>query len=557
MINDWWKWGDPKASQQIGEYPKLKAEVEERWKVSIKEDFYPTVKFQPKPITEKEENTIRDIFATIPSTDISFKEEDRLAVALGKSYYDIIRIFKDSDVVLPDVVISPNSHDEIQYVLTQAVENNIYIIPFGGGTNVVGALSLDNLSLDTTIVCTLDLRKYNELIEIDETNMLATFQAGILGPKLEGILNKQGYTLGHFPQSFEFSTLGGWLVTRSAGQESTYFGKIENLVESIKVATPVGTIKSNSFSRDASGINVLPFFVGSEGTLGVVSEVTVKIQKLPQKYHWIVALFPSFEQGTNYLKDIIQSGVKPSVARLSDAPETRFFSKLSSSKNSTTLFDTFKKNAQKLILDWKNLTEPCALLLRIPEGDYSAFSQVLLAKRKVKKYEGMLAPATIGDKWAEGRFKQPYLRDSMIQHSIYVDTMETLVRWEDVSKLHAGLTEALSKSDDFNREKGILLTHISHIYPNAASMYFMLFTPMKKDRELEQWKAIKELVTDTIHKYNGTVSHHHSVGLDHQKWYLKQTDDLALDLLRSVKKRLDPKGIMNPGKLYSSIEKHD
>ncbi len=554
MQKDWWKWGDLKEAQFIGDYPKLKSDVESLWGVNLKEDFYPPEKFDLPAVSEKLQNTIRDIFGSISSNNISFSEEDRLSVSLGKSYYDVIRIFKDPNITCPDVVIRPETHQDIQYILNQAHQNDIYIIPYGGGTNVVGALSLDGLEDSPEIKCTLDLRNYNNLIRIDEENLLATFEAGILGPKLEAELNKRGYTLGHFPQSFEFSTLGGWVVTRSAGQESTYYGKIENLVERIKVATPTGTIQSNTFSHDASGVNILPFFIGSEGTLGVVSEVTVRIQKKPKKFHWVVALFPTFEKGTAFLKELVQSGVRPSVARLSDVSETLFYSKLSKPKETGTL-GKIKNEVQEAFLKFKNLSEPSALLLRFPESAYSNYSEVLFAQRLVKKHDGFVAPSSFSSDWEKNRFKHPYLRDTMVQHSIFVDTMETLVRWQDVPRLHQGLTQALKESDAFHRERGILLTHISHIYPNAASMYFMLFAPMKKDRELEQWKEIKELVTNTIVKYNGAVSHHHSVGSDHQKWYLEQTDKTALEMLKALKKTIDPKGIMNPGKLFSGLQK--
>lgn len=551
MHRDWWKWGDPKEVKHINDFPKLKTLVEERWKMHLREDFFPPKKFELPQLTEKKKEQIKDIFATIYPKKISFSDDDRLFVSLGKSYYDVIRIFNGSGFTSPDVVISPTTHEEIQYILTQASANNVQIIPFGGGTNVVGALSLDNLAGKQEIKCTLDLRKYKRLINIDEEHLTATFEAGIFGPELEKTLNAKGYTLGHFPQSFEFSTLGGWIVTRGAGQESTYYGKIEDLVEHIKVATPIGTLESNQFTHDASGINVLPFFVGSEGTLGVVTEITIKIKKLPKNYRWIVALFPTFQQGSNYLKTLAQAGVKPSVVRLSDANETNLFSKIASSAEHPGLLTDIKKEAQKIILQWKNLSEPCVLIMRFPQGEISVSSQVIFAKELVQKYKGMLAPATVGDKWAEQRFKTPYLRDTLVEHNIYIDTMETLVHWKDVNKLHQSLTKELNKSVAFNKNKGIFLAHISHIYPNAACMYFTLITPMLKGREVEQWQELKDLVTNTIMQHNASISHHHSVGADHQKWYKKYTDNLALEVLRAVKNKLDPKGIMNPGKLYS------
>lgn len=551
MNRDWWKWGNPKEIKHINDYTKLKELLEERWKTHLHEDFFPPKNFELSQLSDKKKEQVKDIFASINPKKISFSDDDRLFVSLGKSYYDVIRIFNGNNFIVTDVVITPTTHEEIQYILSQASDNNVHIIPFGGGTNVVGALSLDQIANRPEIKCTLDLRKFKRLLNFDEEHLQATFEAGILGPELEKLLNAKGYTLGHFPQSFEYSTLGGWIVTRSAGQESTYYGKIEDLVEHIKVATPIGTLESNPFSHDASGINVLPFFVGSEGTLGVVSEVTVKIKKLPKNYRWIVALFPTFQQGANYLKEIAQIGIKPSVVRLSDANETNLFSKIASTSTETGLLNELKKEAQKLILQWKNLSEPCVLMMRFPQGDFSVSSQVILAKDIVEKYKGMIAPASVGDKWAEQRFKTPYLRDTLVEHSIYIDTMETLVRWKDVNKLHQTLSKELNKCVAFNKNKGIFLAHISHIYPNAACMYFTLITQMQKGREIEQWHDIKDLVTNTIMQHDASISHHHSVGMDHQKWYKKYTHQLSLDILKSIKNKLDPKGIMNPGKLYS------
>lgn len=549
MQADWWKWGDPKEAKHINDYPKLRTLLEERWKMHLREDFFPPKKFQLPQLSDKKKEQIKDIFASIYPKKISFNDDDRLFVSLGKSYHDLLHIFQGGGFTAPDVVITPTTHEDIQYILSQASGNNVHIIPFGGGSNVVGALTLDNQRPE--IKCTLDLRKYRRLLHIDEEHLNATFEAGIFGPELEKLLNARGYTLGHFPQSFEYSSLGGWVVTRGAGQESTYYGKMEDLVEHIKVATPAGTLESNPFTHDASGINILNFFVGSEGTLGVVTEVTVKIRKLPKNYRWVVALFPTFRDGSNYLKALAQAGVKPSVVRLSDAAETNLFSKIASSEEHPGLVNDLKKEAQKLILQWKNLTEPCVLIMRFPQGEISVSSQVIYAKDLVVKHKGMIAPATVGDKWADQRFKTPYLRDTLVEHSVFIDTMETLVPWKDINKLHQALSKELHKSAAFHKHKGIFLAHISHIYPNAACMYFTLITPMLKGRELEQWQEIKDLVTNTILQHNGSVSHHHSVGADHQKWYKKYTDPLALEVFKAVKHKLDPKGIMNPGKLYS------
>jgi alkyldihydroxyacetonephosphate synthase len=549
MIKDWWKWGDPQKLKHLDDYPKLKLWLEEKWDARLRQEFSPPARFEIAPVSEKKKEQIRDIFASITSKRISFKENDRLRYSLGKSYFDIIKICKGSGFDVPDAVISPISHDEVEYILLQASQHEVAIIPFGGGTNVVGALTLQAGLKQPYKVC-IYLGLLDKLIELDTTGMTATFQAGIMGPKMESLLNKQGYTLGHFPQSFEYSSLGGWVVTRSAGQESTHYGKIEDLVEGLKVATPIGTVHTPQFTHEAGGVNLMQLFVGSEGSLGIVTEVRVKIRKQPKAHRWVIALLPSFDAGAKVLQSLIQHDVRPSVVRMSDYTETSLFSKLSATTESEGLMDHLKKEVQKMVLKYKNLEQPNLLILRFEEVLASAATQVVKTKELVEQFGGMLLGQEIGENWAHNRFGLPYLRDTLIEHRIFIDTYETIVPWDKVITLHQALHANLRKSSAFGKDKGIFLGHISHIYPVGACLYFTVLTRMHAGNELEQWQEIKQIVTDTIMKHHGAVSHHHGVGSDHQKWYLKYSDPLSLDILRTVKQKLDPKGILNPGKLF-------
>lgn len=545
MNKDWWKWGDPEKLRHLDEYPKLKGWLEEHWNTSLREDFFPPKDFNIPAIAEKKQEQLRDIFASVSARRISFRPADRLQVALGKSYYDVIRIIDKNTVIVPDAVITPLHHEEVQYIVKQASEHGIHIVPIGGGSNVVGALTLEADNKAAFRIC-LNLRDMNKLLHLDEQHLTATFQAGIMGPRMEELLNEKGLTLGHFPQSFEYSSLGGWVVTRSAGQESTYYGKIEDMVEHITVATPVGTLHTNTFTHDAMGINLLPLFFGSEGTLGVVTEVTVKLHRQHGRRRWLSALFPTFEDGAAVLQEMIQNGLRPSVARLSDATETLLFSKISGSSDDDTILGKLKKDVQKFVLKMKDLEHPCLLILKLEEPNASIASQVVYAKDLVSRHRGMYIGSSIGEQWEHNRYGTPYLRDSMVEHRVVIDTMETLVPWQDVHRLHRALATELGKSKAFNKEKGVYLAHISHIYPQACCLYITLMTPMHPGRELDQWQEIKKLVTDTIMKCNGAVSHHHGIGLDHQDWYLRYSDPLTLEVLKTVKHKLDP-GSAQPG----------
>ena len=548
MLANWWKWGDPSQAIHLDEYHKLKIFLEDKWNQKLTPSCQPPENFTVKRLSNKKKQFLSEVFDFVAKKRISFDKDSRLKLSLGKSYYDVIRIFEDDLIEIPDAIITPKDHREVQRIIDVADELGIQLSAIGGATNVVGAMTLTK-GKKKSYRCFLDLKGMNKLIELDEDNLTATFQAGILGPELEEILNAKGYTLGHFPQSFEYSTLGGWVVTRSAGQASTLFGKIEDLVEAIKVATPIGTLNTPGFTRDAEGVNLMPLFVGSEGTLGVVTEVKVKIQRIIKKHRWIVALFHDFDLGSRFMQDLIQSGIKPSVIRLSDAEETYFFTRLASDKESSMIND-LKSQFKKALLEWKNFTTPNLLMLRLEEPAGSVTSQVVFTKNLIKKYNGWSIDPSIGEGWEEGRFTLPYLRDSLVEHGIFIDTMETAVPWDRVNDVHAAVTKVLKKSVAFNKDKGVILAHISHIYPSAACMYFILLTPQKKSNRIGQWEKIKTLVTNTIVKNGGSISHHHGIGKDHQQWYLEKTDPLSLSILQSIKEVIDPNRILNRGKLF-------
>lgn len=548
MNNTWWKWGNVEKLKHVNDFPKLIELIEKDWNVKISENNIPDFKYDFPELSDAEKSKIQNTFSFLTKAQISFKLEDRLYYGLGKSYYDVLKVYNKDKIGLPAVIISPANHDEVVKILKAASDNKYNIIPAGGSSNVVGALHIEEKEKRISIL--LNLRNMNNLLQINKEQYTATFQAGIFGPKLEELLQRKGFTLGHFPQSFEYSSLGGWVVTRSAGQNSTYYGKIEDLVESIKVATPVGSLKTPEFTHDAEGINPLPIFVGSEGTLGVVTEVTVKIRKYTNRYRWICALAPDFKAGSEILKNIIQSDIKPSVVRLSDAPETFFFTKLAHKEGDNSILKQVKDKIQSYVLEYKNLSNPCLMMLRVEEPFTTKASDIVFIKNQITSHKGMIIPDKYGYEWEKTRFDTPYLRDSMVEHGIFIDTMETYVPWNKVQDMHTNMEKVLRKSDYFGREKGFILSHISHIYPQGACMYFILITYQQKGKELEQWKNIKKLVTDTFIENGGSVSHHHSVGADHQEWYLKKADPLALKIFQNIKQTLDPNHIMNPGKLY-------
>lgn len=547
MRKDWWKWGDPTVYEHVNNYPKLKDIFRDRFGMELREDFHPPVDFDIPSLSPADEELLRRAFDGLPDTRLDFSRDTRLAKSLGKSYHDVIRIFCHHELRVPHVVVFPENHEEVLSVVLAAQEHGIELVAVGGGSNVVGGLTIEP-GRGARKIAYLDMGRMDRLLSIDEENHLAVFQAGVMGPHLEEQLKPYGLTMGHFPQSFEYSSLGGWVVTRSAGQESTYYGKIEDMVVSLKVATPVGSLTTPAFDRDAEGVNLTPLFIGSEGVFGVVTEVTVRLHRKPASNRWVLALFPTFQDGVNCMKNVIHDGIRPSVCRLSDAPETYFYSQLK--PESTGLAASLKSAVQQAYLNLKGIEEPNIMMLRFEEVSASRLSDVLHVRRLVGKHGGALIPSSLAKNWEATRFHTPYLRDTMMEHRVFIDTMETVVPWHRVMDMHRAVTANLGQCPEFHGEKGIVMGHISHIYPHGACMYFILICPMDRGSEVEQWEAIKQVMNDTFTANGGSISHHHSVGLDHREHYLRRQDQLALDVLRAVKDKLDPNRVMNPGKLF-------
>ncbi|MFH1321332.1 MAG: FAD-binding oxidoreductase [Bacteroidota bacterium] len=573
MMPTWWKWGDPEKSFHLNDFPELKQFLEEKWKKKLADDFKIPDRLSSLTVSSFTLEDFKSIFPELNPSQFSIDNEERLRYAFGKSYHDAIRIFTDDQVIAPDFVLFPESVDDVVHILKQAEKNQITVITFSGGSNVTGAVGIEApprpspkggstsaLELPPPLsreqmgrvednwTCSLNMKRMDRLIDIDPVSLTATFEAGIYGPELERILYEQGFTLGHFPQSFEFSTLGGWLATRSAGQESGLYGKIEDMVLGLKVVTPRYTIEQTDFPKHASGIDVHPLFIGSEGTLGVIVHAKMRIHRKPGKYKWVVALFKDLESGVSALQKIVQSGIHPAISRLSDTDETKMLSLFSQTK---------KKGFQKLARDWmksylaaKGYQNPSILMMRFAINNLSDITASKVASKIARAHKAKLLPASVSDNWEKNRFALPYLRDTLIEHRIVIDTFETVTYWKDLLPLYHHIRDSLKKESDYFEKGGLLFCHLSHIYQTGASLYFTLMAQQEKDNELNQWLKIKEIVSKAIIDHGGAISHHHGIGKDHRKWYLQKLTAGERKILQTIKQHFDPNSILNPGKLF-------
>jgi alkyldihydroxyacetonephosphate synthase len=467
--------------------------------------------------------------------------EARVAHARGKSYRDLIRIRSGDASGAPDAVVLPPSADQIPEILALCSKAGVAVVPFGGGTSVVGGV--EPLRGRFTALIALDLRRLDRLVNLDVISHTATLQPGLRGPQAESLLNARGYTLGHFPQSYELATIGGYAATRSAGQASSGYGRSDEMVVGLTVATPAGTLRLGRAPRSAAGPDLRQLFLGSEGAFGVITDVTLSVRPVPAHKRYEAWFFPTFAAGLTAVRELEQQRLAPEVTRLSDEDETEANLALSGHGGGIGgLYLKVRRARAMAIFGW--------------EGE----KELVSARRKlglkiVRDAGGVAAGTGAGNSWEHGRFGAPYLRDDLLDTGLLVETLETAGSWQQLPALRSAIRAALTGalSPDPSRTDGsrpvLVGCHVSHLYPSGASLYFTVLTPADVRDPVGQWDAAKRAATDAIVAEGATVTHHHAVGSDHAPWLPDEIGDLGVDVLRAIKAKLDPAGILNPGKL--------
>jgi alkyldihydroxyacetonephosphate synthase len=473
---------------------------------------------------------------------------ERAFHALGRSYHDLLRLRAGDLSSAPDAVVYPESHSEVLDLLSFCDRHRIAVVPFGGGSSVVGGVEA-RCTPEQSGVVTLDTTRMNQVLEVDPISHTATVQAGIYGPTLEEELAARGFTLGHFPQSFEFSTVGGWIAARGAGQLSNRYGTADKWLVAAKLATPRGEWRTLPFPASAAGPNLNQLVAGSEGALGVITEATVKIHPVAEARRLGAFVFRDFETGAAAVRQLVRGEVGAAMIRLSDAEETRFFGEFRAVLEPPS---GAAKLAEKA-LGLAGFGDKCVMMIAF-EG---ATRQVQAGFRRAlaisTRAGGLFVGETPGRAWWKRRFEIPYLRDAMMDHGVGVDTLETSTEWANLPRLYRAVRDALARAIEATGRRGVVMTHISHSYWDGASLYFTFLFARDRGRglagEIAQWRAIKEAASEAICAHGGTISHHHGVGLDHAHWLAVEKGPLGMDVLAAVKKQVDPHGVMNPAKL--------
>jgi alkyldihydroxyacetonephosphate synthase len=464
----------------------------------------------------------------------------RVAHAAGRGYPDLVRLRRGEPLGAPDAIAYPASGEQLRALLALCAERSVAVVPFGGGTSVVGGV--EPLRGAHRAVLTLDLRRLCALGGLDLASRSVTVEAGMRASELEGILQRQGLTLGHFPQSFEHVSLGGCAATRSAGQASSGYGRFEQMVLGLRLCSPSGLLATSAVPASAAGPDVRELLVGSEGTLGVIEQLTLRVCAAPRERVYEGAFFESFEQGAEVLRELTQEGLAPDVARLSDPLETRVSLALSTQ-------GALARGLRDLYLGARGHRNGCLAILGF-EGQ----GRALRARRRrahalVRAHGGMLVGRSPGRAWLRSRFAAPYLRDELLTQGALVETLETATKWSALHELHRAVATAIARALEGCGTPGLVGCHISHVYDTGASLYFTLLAPQRAGHEIEQWQAVKRAASEAIVRGGGTITHHHAVGRDHMPWMQHEVGERGLAALRALKAELDPAGIMNPGKL--------
>ena len=520
----WSRWGDPEhdAALPDGAHDLMAlafGEIRPRASVALEDVELPEAAVDAD---------VRDALAAVVGVEhVTQDAADRVHHTRGKSTPDLLAARAGDFGDAPDLIVRPADTDEVVAVLQACAAHRVAVVPYGGGTSVVGGLVADRG--DLTGVVSLDLRRLDRLVAVDEVSLTATLQAGLLGPQAEALLAEHGLTLGHYPQSFEFASIGGFAATRSSGQSSSGYGRFDDMVIGLTVATAQGSWQVGRAPASAAGPDLRQLLLGSEGTLGVITDVTVMVRPIPTERVYETWRWASFADGATAMRTLVQDGINPTVLRLSDETETAI-----------------------------NLSDPSAIGISDAGGTQMvcgfegtpARVQRMRAEvtESLQALGGDLAGAQGGEAWASGRFSAPYLRDLLLDEGVLVETLETATSWSNLSALYDAVKSAIAGAAGAQGVDPLVLCHISHVYRAGASLYFTV-AMREADDGAAQWAPVKQAASDAIRDAGGTITHHHAVGRDHKPWLADEVGAPGVAALRAVKAALDPEGILNPGVL--------
>ncbi len=519
-----WGWGEPGAGPTLPDHavPFLRDELGVDGRVVDRPVALEDVRLREPALP----GSVRERLEAITGA-VRDDREARVLRCRGKSYLDLLAQRAGACEDAPDAVVAPGDHDEVLAVLQVCNDAGVAVVPFGGGTSVVGGLEPLRGPFDALI--SLDLGRMDRVLAVDPRSLTATLAPGLRLPEADRALAAHGLTPGHVPQSYEWASVGGCVATRSAGQASTGRGRIDANVVAVRCATPLGDLATRDAPASAAGPALRQLVAGSEGVLGVITAVTLRVHPLPEVQRYEGWLVPGFDEGCEILRQLEQAGAAPDVARLSDEDETRYTLALAGVRGPALRLVAGRRPARRLVAG------RCLMI-----AGWEGVAEDVERRRRAAKRFRRFAAAFLGERWVHSRFAGPHLRDDLLDRGVMVETVETATSWSNLAALRAAVRAALP---------GMLVgCHVSHLYPTGASLYFTVLARAAAD-PAAQWRAAKTAATGAIVAAGGTITHHHAVGRDHAPWLRDEVGELGLGVLHALKERCDPAGIMNPGKL--------
>jgi alkyldihydroxyacetonephosphate synthase len=547
----WWGWGHDGVDFTHADKPQLAAFIEHVIGLDVRRSARDApLRFEQLsvPATRLPADLHAALERAVAPEFVSRDPLDRVVHTRGKSLRDLVRQRRGDLRRVPDVVVRPGSEAEVTAVLGAAVEADAVVIPFGGGTSISGSLEAD--AAETRPVVSVDLARLNRVLEIDGTSRLARVQAGVLGPHLEEQLGARGYTFGHFPDSFTHSTLGGWIATRSSGMQSDRYGDIADLTRGLRMVTPSGTLVTRPLPSTSTGPSIREMVLGSEGRLGIITEATVHVRRLPERRTILGYLFPTFAAGLAAMRDIAEGECDVSVSRVSDANETQFSF---ATRKRPTVVDRLQSAGLQAYLRRRlgfDLKRMSLAFIGHEGSEGHVAAQRRAAGRIVKRHEGLCIGSGPGALYDQKKFDTPYIRDFLLDRGAAADVSETAAPWGELTRLYEAVSAAADGAFAECGVQGYLMCHLSHSYLAGACLYFTFsFVPAARSDMLDQYGVVKDAIQQAFVDHGATLSHHHAVGTEHARWLEQDISAPGVAMLEALFDGTDPGRNLNPGKI--------
>jgi alkyldihydroxyacetonephosphate synthase len=546
----WWGWGHEGIAFTHDDKPGLAPFLQDALGLDVQRPAAPPAEFDdlevPAPLLDHELS--HALAEAVGPEHVSYDALDRIVHARGKSLRDLVRHRRGDLGRLPDVVLRPGTEDDVAALLRAALDADAVVIPFGGGTNIAG--SLEPPAGEARPVISVDLGRMDRVLAIDEASGLATVQPGAFGPALEEQLNARGWTLGHFPDSFAHSTLGGWIATRSSGMQSDKYGDVADLTRAVRVVTPGGVLATRPVPSTSTGPSVREMVLGSEGRLGIISEATVHVHRMPERRTILGYLFPDWPRALEAMRALAAGAATPSVTRVSDAYETRFSF---ATKKTPTTMDRATSRAMGTYLEKRkgfDTQQMCLSFIGFEGSPGHVREQRRLVGRIVREFGGLCVGQGPGTLYDQKKFDTPYIRDYLLDRGAPADVSETSAPWGALPGLYDAVMAAARGAFDELGVRGYVMCHLSHSYHAGACLYFTFaFVPGGAEDALAEYDVVKSAIQQAFVDGGATLSHHHGVGTEHARWLGEDISAPGVAMLRALFDGVDPGANLNPGKI--------